>query len=266
MMTERENIDERLAREWLKRQGHADIQRPHDDPPDYVVGGRTAVEVRRLNRRIEINGQTEGEEQSEMALRKTIDQVLAKFGPPSAGKSWYVDCEYDFSDPLPKTRVTRSQIREALHPFSRPCVGSTIEQHLSKYPDCDKHAHESGFSPDLRLCLPCGICFELIAGSPQSATFILGDVSDGMGGYIVSDLVDNIQDYVEEKSLKVRKANRIDKYQEWWLLLIDHIWYISFSIFNESDLQAVRESVQDRDFWSRIVIISPENPDWSFEI
>ena len=95
---------------------------------------------------------------------------------------------------------------------------------------------------------------------------MLGDVSDGMGSLIVSDLADNIQNYVKEKSLKVRKANRIDDYQEWWFLLIDHIWSVSFSIFKESDLQAIRESVQNRDFWSRIVIISPENPDWSFEI
>ena len=41
-MNKQENDDERLARKWLACQGYTDIQRPSDDPPDYVVDGMYA--------------------------------------------------------------------------------------------------------------------------------------------------------------------------------------------------------------------------------
>ena len=62
------NSDERIARRCLESQCYATIERPRHDPPDYVVNVKFAVEVRRLNRRIEVGGKTEGEENSRKSL------------------------------------------------------------------------------------------------------------------------------------------------------------------------------------------------------
>ena len=43
------NADEAQAWRWLEGQGQEDIRRSRGDPPDFVVDGRCAVDVRRLN-------------------------------------------------------------------------------------------------------------------------------------------------------------------------------------------------------------------------
>ena len=103
IMSNREKDDERLAKKWLESQGHSSIERSEDDPPDYVVDGKLAVEVRRLNRRIEVDGQTEGEENSRISLYQTIESTLAEIDPPGNERRWEVACEYDFSRRLPNS-------------------------------------------------------------------------------------------------------------------------------------------------------------------
>ena len=266
-MSNPEKDDESLARKWLELQGYTDIKRPCSDPPDYVVNSEYAVEVRRLNQRIEVDGQFEGEELSRIALRNTVEKVLEEFDPPSEGQVWIVDCEYDFSKPLPETRITKREIRKALQPFAGAGGDNIIEQHLSEYLDYDKHADELEYLEYPHLCLPCGICLELTAiDAPKSAKFLLKNVSDGEGIGIVDELIKNLQPYIKEKSLKVRQTNRLNDYQEWWLVLIDHICVVPISILGEQELQALHESIQDRAFWSRIVIISSKNVNWSYEL
>ena len=265
-MNERENKDECLAKEWLVRQGHT-VRRLCDDPPDYEVDGQYAVEVRRLNQRIEGDGQFKGEEQSRIPLRETIENVLKDFGPPIEGQGWIVDCEYDFSKPLPEKRITKKEIREALQTFTRLCGDDIIEQYLSEYLDCDKHADELEYLKYPHLCLPCGICLELAAinvpGSTESK-FLLQNVSDGEGIGIADELIKNLQLWIKEKSRKVRQKTRLNDYQEWWLILVDHICVVPISILGDQELQALRESIQDRDFWSRIIIISSKNINGSY--
>ena len=268
MMNERENNDECLAKEWLKGQRYT-VRRLCDDPPDYEVDGHHAVEVRRLNQRIEVNGKFRGVERFRIPLRDTMEQVLEEFGPPSEGQVWIVDCEYDSSKPLPETTITKREIQKALQPFSRPCGDDIIEKHRSKYLDYDKHAHELEYLNYPHLCLPCGICLELAeVDAPESTEFKfwLQNVSDGEGIGVARELINSIQHYVSEKSLKIRKTNKINDYEDWWLLLIDHICHAPIAILGKSELKAVRESIQVRDFWSRIVIISSKNFNWSYEL
>ena len=268
MMNARENHDECLAKEWLIQQGHT-VRRLCDDPPDYVVDGQHAVEVRRLNQTIEVAGQFKGEEQSRITLKKAVEKVLGRFGPSSEGQCWIVDCEYDFSKPLPKTGIVREEVRKALQPLSRPCSDDIIEQHRSEYLDYDKHADELDHLNHPHLCLPCGICLALVAIDALESTaskFVLQNVSGREGIGIAHELINVIPTYIAEKSHKIRKKNKINNYEDWWLLLIDHICHVPISILGESELKAIRESIQDRDFWSRIVIISSKKVNWSYEL
>ena len=169
-MSNRENDDERLAKKWLEYQGHSSIERSEDDPPDYVVDGKFAVEVRRLNQRIEIDGQTEGEENSRISLYQTIESTLAEIDPLGNDRSWIVDCEYDFSRRLPSRTVVKNQIRKALIPLTQPYDINVVYQLNSEYRNDDKHADELDYLNLPHLCLPCGICLEVgeISASPRS--------------------------------------------------------------------------------------------------
>ena len=57
IMSNRENTDERFAKKWLEFQGYSNIEKIKNDPPDFVVEGKYAIEVRRLNHSIQVNGQ-----------------------------------------------------------------------------------------------------------------------------------------------------------------------------------------------------------------
>ena len=237
-MMKPENCDELRAKRWLELQGYSDIRRPSDDPPDYVVEERYAVEVRRLNR---------PEEDCEIALRDTVQEALAVFGPPTGGQAVFVDCDYPFLPPLPVKKVVKREVREAIKSAKLP-------------EDSDL---------DLEIRLKCGI--RLLLGHPVSsetvnAKFMVNDVSVATPctGWVQSELIQHIPHYIKEKAGKVRKKDRVDDYSEWWLLLVDYIEYVA--CLREFELKDLREAVQFRDFWKRIVIISPEDPKWFYEL
>lgn len=270
-MSKRENPDERLAKKWLESQGYSNIvpqgtKNPPEDPPDYVVDCKLAVEVRRLNRSIQVNGQTEGEENSRIFLSKKIESVLSDIDPPSNEQSWIVDCTYDFSRPVPKKKVVKKQIHEALQPLTQPNDANVIHQLGKKYPDCDKHADEPGSlnDYDLRLCLSCGICLELYELCAPPARFLLNDVSDGEGVAVLSELESNINAAIQEKTQKIRGLE--NKFDRWWLILIDHICYVPYSGLDQTELKNLRTSIRVEKPWSRIVIVSYSEPESSWSI
>ncbi len=170
MTTKLENIDESRAKNWLKQQGHIDIQRPRYDPPDFIVDGRYAVEVTRLTRRIENkSGKSKAEENFLESLRGAIEQTLIEMKPcESAKTSWMVYCEYPFSfQQKPKrqqnkiTNQVKEQIRSALCPLTKPYDGTVIKQLARKHFNYDRHAHEFEILGDVHFCLECGLCLEL---------------------------------------------------------------------------------------------------------
>ena len=261
-MSNRENDDERLARKWLESQKYKNIERSDDDPPDYVIDGKYAVEVQRLNLKRQVNGRTEGEENSRLALGRTIKKALEMLAPPGKGRSVDVNCEYDFSRPLPKARVVKKQIREALLPLTQPNGTNVINQIKSKYLGCDKHRHEPLFG--LHLCLPCGICLELGEHSMKPDQFRLLNVSDGKGVLVSPELEHNIKSSIKEKTQKIR--DRENDFDEWWLLLIDHIGYVLNSGLDETELGNLRAGIRVETPWSRIIIVSFWSPEYCYEL
>ena len=119
------NQDEEIARIWLEMMGYSDIRRSDDDPPDYVIGGRIAVEVRRLNRVVESEGSNEGEEVSLIPLGEIVNEVITELGDPhSVEHSWHVDINYDIEVGQPpknwskkKKEKIKTNLREVLRLF-----------------------------------------------------------------------------------------------------------------------------------------------------
>ena len=267
MTKRKENQDELRAQSWLSQQGYNDIQRPHSDPPDFVVDGKYAVEVTRLGQRIMVGDDTHSKDEKEARerLRGQIEKILCELGPPgNKGKSWLINCEYDFTQLRPNTKDIKPQIFEALNPLLKPYDDRVISGMLSKYMDYRGYVREISGWNFLHFSLECGIRLELIEISEDLARFSLCDVSDGEGIFIAGELKKSIQNRICDKSEKIRKQNRIEEYMNWWLVLLDHVCHVPMQSLAEHELSSIRE--QDFDFWSRVVIVSSENQSWHYDL
>ena len=251
MARQPENRDERIAREWLKQQGHTNIEWPDEDPPDFVVDGKYAVEVRRMNPVIEIDGKIRGEEELQIPLFRAAKTVLDSFGPPVNGNGFYVNCTYDYSQlPLPQSEALEQEIKEALQPFRDAILKP------NQIPPC---------LPSSPLELECGIRLDLWFGRPRSSMFALQHASDGKGGRVSGEVRKSLQHSIEEKCSKIAKRENLYPDHEWWLLLIDRILGVSVQSLPESELESLHKEVQVQEPVSRVIVISPENLEWFHE-
>ena len=92
--------------------------------------------------------------------------------------------------------------------------------------------------------------------------FILGGWSDhDSGGFLVSELAENLKVCIAEKSSKIARVR--SRYSEWWLDLDDRIGY---GDLGERDRQQVRDLVRLEDPWSKIILVNPLHPSSGFEL
>ena len=263
----RENADELLAQDWLRAQGHEDIRRPNSDPPDFVVNGQFAVEVTRLSQRIIVGAEkhSKGEEQARKPLTDQIEKTIEQLGPPgNEGMSWIINCEYDFSVPLPNRKIVTTQISAALAPLLVPYDDSVVAGMHARYADFSKHTREILGIKFPHLCLECGICLDLKEFPHAPAKFIVPNVSDGEGIFVASELVNGIRNRIRSKSETIRNQNRIEDYRSWWLILVDYICLTPMQTLSEYELSFIRD--QDFDFWDRVVVVSSKSVDWHYDL
>ena len=202
-----------------------------------------------------------------MPLDKNIEKILGKLGSPgNDGISWVIDCEYDFSEPSPKSKIVTRQMKEALAPLLRPYDDSVICSMHSRHLDKSKHAGEISLLRYPHICLDCGICLELAEISYVPERFFLQNVSDGKGIGIVEEMKKSIQNRISVKSKKIRNQGRIEEYENWWLLLVDHVCYLPMESLSDHELSCIQN--QDFDFWTRIVIVSSPtfNLHWHYDL
>ena len=263
----KDNKDECRALDWLRRQGYRDIRRPCSDPPDFVVDGIYAVEVTRLNQRIVIgdDGQSVGQEEARKPLADQIAKTIEQLGSPgNEGRSWLIDCEYDFSVPLPSRKTVAKQMSDALVPLLKPYDDNVVAGMHSRHFDFDKHAGEVSWMRSPHLCLDCGICLELEEFSCAPAMFFLQNVSDDEGIGVAEELGKGIRNRIGDKSGKIRDQNRVEEYKTWWLILIDHVCHLPMQILSEHELSFVQD--QQFDFWSRVVVVSSREEGWHLDL
>ncbi len=242
------NEDECRAKRWLESQGHTDIIRPCEDPPDFVVEGCYAVEVRRLNWMSDIDGKYEGIENSEKPLERYVEELLEPYLPAPNGYTVFVDCNYPCDPPIPKKDVIGREVKAAVEKFKEE-MRRGLESRRCR-----------------RLSLECGI--ELLFWpdrTPGTGGFELNDVDVATGnrGFVVRDAIDNVVRSIQEKTRKVVGRDRVNDFTAWWLVLVDHIHAVPL---REVDLNKIRRALPGSDIWSRVIVVSPENPKWFFEL
>ncbi|MFO7881941.1 MAG: hypothetical protein R6U52_05345 [Kosmotogaceae bacterium] len=85
-----------------------------------------------------------------------------------------------------------------------------------------------------------------------SSLYVLGFLSDrDSGGFIVSEIYNNLDIIIQEKQDKI--APFLSKYKEWWLIVIDRV---SFGL-TEYDFNQLRDLPRIESLFNKTVIISP---------
>jgi len=207
-------------------------------PPDFLVNGRIAIEVRRLNQNEGTESKFRGLEEGAIPLQMKIGRLLASLGPPKSGFSWFV--HYTLRRPVPAWDVLRPAIR----------------QHLIAFRD-----HRSASRSTTIKVADC-IQIELIRASNAHATcFVSGGYSDDdSGGWVFEETQKNLRLCIEEKTLKIAPVRH--KYPEWWLILVDRIGYG----VDDCDRQLFHKHLGIRHSWDKVILLNPLNERSAFEI
>jgi len=236
---------EKLVEVYLKHLGFADVRYEPDGnvPPDFLADGRIAVEVRRLNQSHDDgNGKgPRGLEEDAIPLGNWIRNYLTGLGPaPASGGSWYVF--YRFGRPTPPWRVLKQELDAHLLPFMTSANPEPFETKLK----CgDKFSIQVFRSP-----------------RPKPSFFLPAGYSDQQsGGWLISQIDDNLKLYVTEKTAKIEAFRA--KYPEWWLVLPDLIGY-GLDDF-EQELFFDQLAVQPGGF-DRIILLDPRDATRAFQV
>lgn len=227
---------EQRAADYLRAQGYGQVVFEPDGniPPDFCFDGKVAVEVRRLNQTFA----DEGLNELAIPLSQRLKTILASFGQPVDGRSWYVF--WRFKRPLPPWRTLRKEIQRALEEFRSR---GTRDDHVNL-------AVTQGL--DLRLA---------VATAAHKEMFVPGGYTDRQsGGFLLAEMERCIQDHVAEKTLKI--APYRSRYSEWWLILVDFIGYGLDSF----DQEMFHDQVAIQHQWDKLIIIAPLGAPRGFEI
>lgn len=232
---------ERIAHDYLRRRGieQQEIQfEPNGGvPPDFLVRGRVAVEVRRLNQNERAAGGNRGI--TAISTWQFLQSFIRTIGPAGTDESWFVS-----------VRILRSPARPKV---LKKSIGSRLTA-FCQLPDRNTQGSYRFDVDGLRL--------ELSRADGMHAPFFVPGilVDRRAGGFILSEMIRNIPICIEEKIKKTEPYRR--KYSVWWLILVDHI-HGNLDADEEQRLQSIVHVPSD---WDRVVIVNRTDPNRAVEL
>lgn len=192
------NIEEDIAYKFLHHFfGPPIIYEPDGNvPPDFLVHNHIGVEVRRLDQQfIDTDGKKKGVEEISEPFIRSVRKILREFDGRFSGRTFAVMI-YKNSLHLPGYKNLRKQLLLALENFLASGEG-------------EKEILESDITITIMEASP----------KPEMVFFYGAYSNNGEGGVFPAYYLDNFNHCVEEKSRKIERY--YDKYEDWWLLLID---------------------------------------------
>ncbi|PCJ30168.1 MAG: hypothetical protein COA90_10080 [Gammaproteobacteria bacterium] len=207
-------------------------------PPDFLVNGKIAIEVRRLNQNHFTRDGVKGLEETAIPLWQKVKRLVENFSQPLNGESWFV--YFSFSRPVSNWKNLKPLLQKALKQFS-----------------------ETENKKPTVLISKGGLELEVFAKASKSHStmLLMGAYSDEQsGGLLIAEMEKNITHCIEEKTSKISafKSN----YDEWWLVLVDHIGH-GLDAF---DRKQFHEHVSIDHSWDRVIIIDPLDENNWFEM
>jgi hypothetical protein len=221
------NRDERYVEEYLRslNAGSVVFEPDGNSPPDFLVDGQIAVESRRLNQHRIVDGRARGLEEDSIPIRQSILRMLARFGAGGIDRSWWFS--YNFRRPI------------SPWPLIRRAIEARLTEFIAAPPE-----HEVQLQVEPRFTVTLTPSSERL-----DQTFMLGACSDiDAGGWIVAEIVKNLETYVPEKTRKTQGYR--DKYPTWWLVFVDYIGLAR-------ECSDVRKHYSRPHEWNRLILLSP---------
>jgi len=231
--------EEKLADQYLKSLGYDSVvYEPEPNlPPDFLLDGRIAVEVRRLNQNEITPDGHRGLEETWIPFNMRFRTFLKSFGPPRTGETWFVT--YHIQRPLTPWKELRNVLKQHLNEFLEHPTRRRAEIQVDD-------SLEISFYP---------------ASNPHPTVFVWGAGGDGdSGGFVVSEMLKNLRICVAEKTRVV--APHRHKYSEWWLLFLDFIG----RGLGEYDQKMLLQHWNMEHDWDKIIIVSPQDPLSAYEL
>lgn len=229
---------EALVLEHLQVRGFSDIVYEPDGnvPPDFLVDGRIAVEVRRLNEN-EPNRETpKGLHETGIPFVWRLRRFLESHQIDDSPHWWL---SVGFKRPI----VQWKDLMPALEVFLKDVAASPSNEKVQRW--IHPSVHIRAFPRTGR----------------GSEMFAIGCVNDkDSGGSVISEFEYNLQLCLREKTAKV--APYRSRYPEWWLALVDHVAYGLDAL----DQKQFAEAFTILHQWDRVVVISAGDSNSHFEL
>ena len=220
------------TRELLAHMGFTDVVYEPDGniPPDFVVNGTIAVEVRRLNQNFDDGSDIRGLEEVTYPLWQKMTRLVESIAETN-GNSWFVF--FRFSRPVPPWGAIEPQLRGALLEFTAWADKRRVV--VLSLPNFEVEVAE--------------------ASNPLETFFRMGGMSDRQaGGWVVSEFITNIEHCASEKLRKTLPYR--DKYKTWWLALTN----FTGMRLDERDQDQLRQHLPRQNGWDKILLINPHTP------
>jgi hypothetical protein len=191
-------------------------------PPDFLLSGSIAIEVRRLNENYKTEqGKAIGLEQDMIRLWNKLESACAQVAKQGA-KQYFIEVQIVGERPLDLSWLTTKAITDL---YSKATT------------DCFTH-EELGIRLDWKPRL----------GVPRSEAVVvyifMDDAAGGWTGIVYSE---NIQAVIDEKWVKCMQNAR-QPYGEWWLVLVDYI-------FPSTDFLSHYEFIPDLKGFSKVIVL-----------
>lgn len=219
---------ERVAEAWLRSQKlNLNPQKNPDDPPDFLIEVKIAVEVTRLN----------VDEESvlkplERVFEEVLEEMSEKYYRPDDSQGWWVGVDCDDDKGFPKKKRTREIILAAIE--------EVMGRDGSEYPgylDEDSGLDISFIRKD------SGPKFSFMGVGPNKAEWVLPETER------------RIRSRIKDKLERIQ--NRVDRHKAWWLLLVDQKNPVPNFGLSESEMEELRTAIEVRHPLSRIVVLNP---------
>lgn len=229
------NADELLAQEYLLKEdiGEVSWEPFGNEPPDFLVAGKTGVEVRRLNKHFFGGEKPSGLSTTSVPFWQATDDVCRSFSKTPNEPTFWITPR--FRRPTPKIRQYKSELKKALQTFN-----PSTEETRWVFPVIDNVEIEINyFGPVKDL---------------DHNRFVIASIDDKDGwGWLGPEFERNLNFCIQEKSRKTLKFQ--DRCETWWLLLVD---YIALGFDSREALRIPRVCPSKPPF-SKVLIIHPNN-------
>ena len=232
------DYEEEIAYNYLKEEISSNVIYEPDGnvPPDFVIDSKIAVEVRRLNQHHFISGKLKPNEELGYKLVPRIARLLKEFETEGFERSILVSIY--FKRPL---KVDSNLIS---------LVKSIIKSNVIN------------LKQELNFKIHDNFHLKLYPSSKKlKKSIFIGTISDyDSGGFIVSEILKNLEIVIPEKEEKIKYY--YENYSQWWLILIDYIGYC----LETMDIEQLNKSLNINTIFDKILLISPINREYTIDL